>query len=274
MKNFFLDSRFNMLRKKMGIEKGEYAKFDGLKINEYGFKLDPIKIEQLKSGRDVDISIEELDFTEEDPILRVGKVNVVLYVRDQYHPAKNEYKYHIAWCETLEQRKKDKKIDRYVITRKNDENFNVNIIDAHTHKLIQENGTAKMRICRGCLKRLNYKGYKKAGNNYSKKDSIYKDFSIESFLENDKRKKTYIPKNLDLYTDLTQPKNLYPSNWKDISRAYRRKVGWKCEKCKKDFSKNKQNLTVHHINSSKYDVSDKNLIALCEDCHQKEHNNY
>lgn len=274
MKNFFLDMNFKILRRKMGIEDGEYAKFDGLKTNEYGFKLDPIKIEQLKSGKDVDITIDQLDFTKEDPILRVGKVNVVLYIRDQYHPVKSEYKYHVAWCETLEQRKKDKKIDRYVITRKNNEKFNVNIIDSNTHKVIQENGTLDMRVCRGCLKKLNYKGYKKAGIDYDKKDRIYNSFSLEEFLVEYKNKSMCIKEGDVRYTDLTQPQNVYPSNWKQISRIYRNKVNWRCESCKKDFSKQKHNLTVHHINSNKFDDEERNLIALCKDCHDKEHEHY
>lgn len=271
MKNFYDDYGFKILRRKMGIKDGEYAKFEGLKVNKYGYKLTPVQIEIIKTGGDVDISLEQLDFTEEDPILRVGRVNVVLYVRDQYYPNKHPYKYHIAWCDTLEERKKDKKIDRYVITRKNDEFFNVNKFDRNTHKLLKKNSKEKMEVCRNCLRKLDYEGYKSVGYNQNKKDAIYNRFSIEKFLEEDKRVKNYIPKDIKLHTHYTQPINEYTSNWRNVSKRYREKVKWKCEECGKDFSTNKSELTVHHINSSKYDVSNKNLKALCIKCHEKEH---
>jgi len=267
MKNFFNDSTFQLLRQKMGIDKSKYASFEGLKSNPFGLKLDPIQIKKLESGGDIDITLDKLDFSENDPILRVGKVNVVLYVRDQYHPPRHEYKYHIAWCETLEKRKIDNKIDRYVITRKDDENFNVNVINKDSHKVIEKNGVLKMSVCRGCLRKINYKGYKSAGYNRNKKDNIYNVFSLEAFLKSEKVKFDYLPQ----YSEYTQPINQYTSNWKEISRLYRKKVNWKCEKCGRDFSSNKGNLDTHHINSSKYDVKDENLIALCKDCHKKEH---
>lgn len=271
MKNFFEDAHFIALRAKMGILKGMYADFDGLKSNSYGYKLTPIQIEAIQSGKDVDISLDQLDYTDEDPVLRVGRVNVVLYVRDQYYPNEYPYKYHIAWCDTLEKRKADKKIDRYVITRNSDEKFHVNKFNKYTHKLIKKNTKEDMNVCRSCLRKLNYEGYRRAGHNQAQKDIIYEAFSLEAFLENNKRKSSYIPKDLNIHTDFTQPLNEYPSNWKYISRAYREKVKWKCERCHDDFSDKKRDLTVHHINSSKYDVRDDNLIALCRDCHDKEH---
>lgn len=271
MKSFYDDPMFKMLRRTMGIADGEYAKFDGLKVNEYGYKLTPIQVEAIKTGGNVEISLEQLDFTEEDPILRVGRVNVVLYIRDQYYPNKHPYKYHVSWCNTLEKRKQDKKIDRYVITRKDDEFFSINKLKAITGELIEKNSLEKMEVCRGCLNKLNYKGYKRAGYNQKKKDDIFNKFSLEKFLEEDKRTKTYIPSDVNLHTNYTQPLNEYSSNWRNVSKRYREKVKWKCEECGKDFSRNKSELTVHHINSSKYDVSDKNLKALCRICHDKEH---
>lgn len=273
MKNFYDDYMFKMLRLKMGIKDGEYAKFDGLKINDYGYKLTPIQIEAIKTGGNTDISLDQLDYTNEDPILRVGKVNVVLYVRDQYYPNINPYKYHIAWCDTLESRKKDKKIDRYVITRKNDELFYINKFNKHTHELMDKDVKEKMYVCRACLRKLDYEGYKRAGYDKDKKDVIFNRFSLEKFLEEDKRQKSFIPEDVNLESNFVQPLNKYSSNWSAVSRRYREKVNWKCERCGKDFHLNKSDLTVHHINSSKYDVRDENLIALCRECHEKEHIN-
>ena len=271
MKNFFLDSKFKMLRKDMGIPDGEYANFDGLKSNEYGLKLNEIQIEELKSGGDVNITIDQLDYSQEDPILRVGNVNVVLYVRDQYYPSDYEYKYHVAWCDTLQERKNNNKIDRYVITRKDDENFNVTLIDKRTHTIMEKNTSSKMRVCRSCLRKLNYEGYRDARNNYVKKDAIYNRFSLEKFLEENRKRKSFLPNDVDVKSWIVKEDNEYPKNWNELSRAYRRKINWKCEKCHKDLSSRRWELEVHHINSCKSDCRDENLIALCNTCHGEEH---
>lgn len=270
IKDFFNDVQFNLLRKRMGIPKGYYAEFDGLEINEFGFKLDPIKVEALKRGGDVDITIDELDFSEKDPVLRVGSVNVVLYMRDQFVPSIGEYKYHISWCNTLKERKQEGRIQRYVITRKNDEYFNVNLFEAKKHKLIEKNHSSKMKVCKNCLNKLNYNGYK--NSSYEDKAKIYEDFSLEQFLEQfNKARKSFIPDDVKLHTETTQPINEYPSNWNKISKRYRELKKYKCEKCGKNCESEKHNIHVHHKNGNKFDVRDSNLIALCKKCHEKEH---
>ena len=62
----------------------------------------------------------------------------------------------------------------------------------------------------------------------------------------------------------------YPSNWKEISAAYRKKCGYKCADCSVDCSAHHHHLTdAHHINGDKSDCCDDNLQCLCKLCHAK-----
>lgn len=70
-------------------------------------------------------------------------------------------------------------------------------------------------------------------------------------------------------------KDLYPDNWPDISRRYKAKRNYTCEKCGKRYPKNSKWLHVHHIVSISKGgdpEDDSNLQALCFKCHQAEHN--
>jgi len=68
---------------------------------------------------------------------------------------------------------------------------------------------------------------------------------------------------------------LYPENWKQISFLVRERAGDKCEMC---GVHNKQInprtdalvvLTVHHINADPTDNRRMNLIALCQEHHNR-----
>lgn len=67
--------------------------------------------------------------------------------------------------------------------------------------------------------------------------------------------------------------NDYPFDWKKISKAVIKKAQNRCELCGTENYKNhwktgsKVILTVHHIDSVKYNCSKYNLIALCQRCH-------
>ncbi|CEI73898.1 MULTISPECIES: hypothetical protein [Romboutsia] len=101
---------------------------------------------------------------------------------------------------------------------------------------MEKNTSSHIRVCRSCLRKLDYEGYKKAGHNYAKKDKIYNRFSLEKFLEENRRKKSFLPKDVEIKSWIIKEDNEYPKNWNELSRTYRKKVNWKCEKCGKDFS--------------------------------------
>ena len=65
--------------------------------------------------------------------------------------------------------------------------------------------------------------------------------------------------------------NLYPDDWQKISRKLRENAGWKCESCDDDFSSDKKNLHVHHVNHRRHDSRRANLKVLCRKCHAQYH---
>ena len=48
---------------------------------------------------------------------------------------------------------------------------------------------------------------------------------------------------------------------------FRQFKNWKCDECGKDFSINRGQLDVHHLDSNKFNVDYQNLRALCKVCH-------
>ena len=66
--------------------------------------------------------------------------------------------------------------------------------------------------------------------------------------------------------------------WRKCANAYKRSVGGLCEKCRRRGRINvaeevhhKIHLTPENINRPEITLNWKNLIALCKDCHKKEH---
>ena len=63
--------------------------------------------------------------------------------------------------------------------------------------------------------------------------------------------------------------DLYPPDWKFISWKIKDRAGWKCEACKVPHGPGPRKLTTHHIDYNPPNISDNNLIALCQRCHLK-----
>ena len=66
--------------------------------------------------------------------------------------------------------------------------------------------------------------------------------------------------------------------WKRCARGYRAAVGGLCERCRKngliipaEEVHHKIHLTPENINRPEVALNWQNLIALCKDCHMKEH---
>lgn len=235
------------------------------KIEFKKLELDSAQFEQIERGTGLDISLDDLDIGEDNTIVykKYKDRNVILYIRDQYS-YKSQYKYHVSWCKTLKEMRNNNKLNRYVISRRTDGTFHVNMMDTMTHKVIEENIIRELSICKNCLNEINYKGYNEYGAN---KNNIYSTFSIQEFLEKYDSRFNQLPK----YTDTTAPINQYASNWKQLSFKYRTYKNWTCENCGLDCKNNKGYLDVHHIDSNKSNNDFSNLKAVCKDCHANEY---
>lgn len=260
--DFINNNVFNRVRKSMDIEDGYVSKFD-VDINFSKITLESAKFEQLERGIGLDIRLDDLEIGPDNTIQYDNK-NVVLYIRDQYS-YKGQYKYHVSWCKTLREMRDNNKLDRYVISRRTDGSFYVNILDKHSQNMVEENVVSELHVCKNCLNQIDYRGYSRSSR--QRKDSIYEGFLLQEFLETYDTRFRQLPK----YTEFTAPANKYPKNWNEISRAYRAYKQWTCEECGTYCGNNKGYLDVHHIDSNKSNVNYSNLKALCKDCHSEEY---
>ncbi len=207
----------------------------------------------------LDVPLEKIDIPA-DGTLEYQGLKVVVYIRDQiyYHrysiddPSDSEYKFHIAWCETLREMKKRRRYNtRYVVSRRMDGKFTVNRI--LNNQMVDKDLELRMKVCKYCLGRINYKGYR---NN---REKIFSEFSIKEYFE---KYDTYIT-TLPPHTANTAPLNIYSTNWSYISQKSRELQRWICEECGRDFSNRKNFLQTHHIDGDKSHHWPENLKVLC-----------
>lgn len=261
--NFIKNNVFKEIRRNLNINEGYVASCDfNINFNQLNLKL--AEFEVLEHGKGLEISLHNLD-AGIDNTISYDDHNVIVYIRDQY-AYKSKYKYHVSWCKTLRDMRDNNKLNRYIISRRTDGLFNVNILDAVNHQLLKQDVLEELQICKYCLGEINYKGYK-----YKKayeKNKIYESFSLEEFLKEYDTKFNQLPKN----TDATAPINEYTEDWDQISRRFRSLKKWTCEECGKDCRLDKSELDTHHIDSNKYNNDYSNLKALCKDCHGSQYN--
>jgi 5-methylcytosine-specific restriction endonuclease McrA len=70
----------------------------------------------------------------------------------------------------------------------------------------------------------------------------------------------------------TAPVNNYSADFDEISKRVRERRGWRCECCRRDFSRatDREYLHVHHKNGMKNENQEENLQVLCLRCHADE----
>ncbi|PJE05552.1 MULTISPECIES: HNH endonuclease signature motif containing protein [Legionella] len=257
--DFFNFAPLNKLRHSMVAELVQEFKFDtGISLLEDDF----IK---MLDGDGIEIeSLEEIDFRGDKTLGYKGQ-RVLIYIRD-VHSFREEIrmpKFHISTCDTLVTMWKKRRSERYVLYRKENGIFPVNIFKAGKADIRHE----KLNVCRNCLTNLNW-------NNYTQKrharDSLVSEFSIAKFFE-------IFPKSLlsvkPTYDADNAPLNDYTANWNEISKDAKRKAGYRCENtiCRIDLTgRHSQYLHVHHIDGQRNNNKKHNLKVLCVKCHAHE----
>lgn len=222
--------------------------------------------ERLQLG--IEIEWREVD-VEADGLFTYKGEHVLLYIKDSRKDRdtllgrpQDAPRFHLVDCTTLEEMRRKKRFDRYVITTNTSGVFDVDAKDFRT----QERETVQVRllVCQNCLKKLNYNGFKSAAG--PAKERAWHGFSIEDFFKRYESRFRERPR----YTDKTAPTQGYAENWADISTRFRATRNWTCEKCGVRLEEHKSLLHTHHRNGQTADNRRENLAALCVECHAKE----
>lgn len=243
----------------MGAELVQEFKFDsGISL------LDDDFISRL-DGDGLEISsLDEVDFRE-DKTIAYKDQRVLIYIRD-VSPYKEEIKlpkFHISTCDTLVAMWKIKRAERYVLHRRENGIFQVNIIKSGTTDVRQE----KLDVCRNCLTNLDWNNYYK---DRESRNRIVEEFSIAKFFET-------FPKSLlslkPTFDANTAPLNNYTPCWNQVSKEARKQADYRCTNnfCRVRLTGSRsQYLHVHHIDGQKNNNEKYNLKVLCVKCHSEE----
>lgn len=211
-----------------------------------------------------DVLIDEIVVLE-NGTLSYKESRVLVYIRDISQFQNWLPRFHIADCKTLQQRQQQNAFNRYVVTTRDDGLFAVNLTGNGgqvTRKTLQ------LDVCQNCLDKLRVDGFS-LNLPRRRRLMIVSQFSIRHFFER-------FPKSLFSIRPTgdaeTAPVNNYPPDFDEISNRVREQRGWRCERCRRDFSRgaDREYLHVHHKNGVKNENYEENLQVLCLGCHADE----
>jgi len=170
-------------------------------------------------------------------------------------------RFHVAECITLAEMRAKNRFDRYVVTNNFSGEFQVHGLDSVSRSPVE--GVAELRVCKNCLKALNYQDY--LLQNRREQNEIHRKFSIDRFFERYSTFFKHLPSR-----DVAALRSGYTADWPQVSERIRKEAGYVCEECGIDLHEHKRLLHVHHGNGVKADNRRENLRALCCDCHRKQ----
>ena len=214
----------------------------------------------------IDVILSDLDVDSDTGLYKYKGKPVLVYIRDQYKDIYEGggYKVHVLSCEHLKEVERQGRINRYVVTYRTDGYFDVNVI---THwKVIATNIEEQLRVCKKCLRTLNYKNFGRMS--YDDREDLVQNFSFGDFFNHYYGANKF--RKLPKHSSIDSPLHVYPPNWSDIARAAKMAAGQICADCGRGPLR-LTNLQVHHIDGNKGNCEQSNLKVVCRTCHQKYH---
>ena len=150
-------------------------------------------VDQIDITLPAGIELDLADITRDpDGLLSYKGRQVVLYIQDQgwnigdvLADGRNGRKVHVADCETLRQMQRENRFERYVATNNVSGDFHVTGQDAYGG---QVEGEARLRVCKNCLKMLDYRNYR--GNPHP----VFQAFEWSEFFDTYRASFTRMPK--------------------------------------------------------------------------------
>lgn len=252
----------NALRHRMGADKlGQFAP------NIHVKTLSEVDLIKLRTGG---IELESLDEIRvlDDGTLAYKDSRVLVYIRDistyRAHKRLQEQlpKFHLSNCDTLRKMRQRNRFERYVISTRDDGQFEV--------RHIQEAGDPvtellALNVCKNCLDELKFNGYQRQ-TPLNIRLQLFSEFKLEDYFTQYPRSPINRP---PLHTDRTSPLNDYTDDFEFISKRLKAEKGWVCPHCHVDLSapQLRRYLHSHHKNGRKNDNRPSNLEVMCIGCH-------
>ena len=220
--------------------------------------VDPIDIE-LGNGK----KLRDLSGVRSDPefgLLSYEGRQVVLYIQDQgwnihavLADGSKGKKVHVADCDTLQEMRRQRRYERYVATNDVSGDFYVTGQDEYRRSV---EGQAKLRVCKNCLRKLDYMGYTR------NREQVFKAFEWSELFDTYRSHFTQMPTRRAGVFD-----GSYAPGWNLAARGYKEAHDFVCENCRVNLRECRRLLHVHHLNGVKTDNVWSNLKALCANCH-------
>lgn len=244
-------------------------------FGEYTDTLPPFKAIQRKlRTTGIEIRLEEISTV--GPFLTYENEHlVILYIKnsnsskfdlENNSAERDTPKFHFTWCNWIDDKYKEKRLDRYVVSQSESNLFTVVSREKENNKR-QELTNVRLFPCQRCLGRIGYKGFKYVKGNWSERIEIVKAFSVKDFLDENYGNLTVL-KHIPKFSANDNVSGTYTDDFIEISRRLRERCNWTCSKCGIDMSRRKDGLHCHHINGVKGDNSLDNLQVLCAVCHR------
>lgn len=236
----------------------EVASFEIVSVDQ-GF--DPIDIQL--SGEGIEVTLEQVESTQ--GLLTFKERQVLLYIQDHgwrvmqaLEDGSRGKKFHVSWCQTLEEMRAKGRFERYVATADFSSSFYISGQDENKKDV---DGETELQVCKNCLEKLNYKD---SASSSKVKREVCSNFSIGEFFETYSAVFKFKPKFMSRDAAVAG----YSSDWQQISSAIRQARNYTCEECNVYIENEKRLLHVHHANGNKGDNRPENLKALCVACHK------
>ncbi|MHB1563168.1 MAG: hypothetical protein ACYCXP_03615 [Leptospirillum sp.] len=174
--DFLNDEQLNRLRETMKAPLGNF----------HSISLPPLILtmreqEELQSSG-IEIPIEEITISK-DSTITFKETHVVLYIRT---PKSSSPKFHICNCQKLKEMRTTKRFDRYVVSNREDGNFEIEISGGK--KIVP------LDVCQYCLENISWKNFSHERMSRTMRHEIVKSFSLSHFF--DQYRKSDHPKDI------------------------------------------------------------------------------